>query len=433
MDEHDSSHTSSLTGWLATAAGTAHVAVGVSSLASGAFVEVNDAFCRLFGYDRREIIGRTSAKLGLWPEDQQRERLLELVRQRGGVAGFEARYRNRQGEVGDLEISARIVERDGEPFLIGFLTEVSDRRELVEGLRDAQSRLGVVLRSSNMLVFRQDRELRYTWVANPALGASEGELIGRSDVEIMGAEAAAPLVAIKRRVLESGWPERRDVWVAHDGRLGCFDLVVEPERDAAGRVVGIVCAALDITQRLCEHQSALRAPAHAIQGLAALIGREALTARQAQRLHRIELEARRLIAPDNPLPTLERLRERHAGERVVVAEHEPVMRELVCALLERAGLAVTPARTGVEAFSYTLQQEPALLLLDLELPQRGGVAAARAVRTAALRQMPIIALLSAPVTGAAADLDADLDDVIDKPVAADRLYEKVLAWLEAGR
>ena len=39
--------------------------------------------------------------------------------------------------------------------------------------------------------------------------------------------------------------------------------------------------------------------------------------------------------------------------------------------------------------------------------------------------------VSAPV-GAALALDADLDDVLDKPVAAARLYERVLAWLSAG-
>ncbi|MBU6260801.1 MAG: PAS domain S-box protein [Burkholderiales bacterium] len=437
MDEQDASYASGPTDWLATAAGSAHVAVGVSSLRSGEFVAVNDSFCRLFGFGRVEIIGRSSAALGLWPDARQRARLFELLRQRGSVTGFEARYRNRDGEVGDLEVSARIVERDGEPFLIGFLTEISDRRELIEGLRAAQSRLGVVLRASRMLVFRQDRGLRYTWVANPVLGAREDELIGRTDAEILGPAAAAPLVAIKRRVLESGAPERRDVWVANNGQLGCFDLVVEPERDAAGRVIGIVCAALDITQRMCEHQSALSAPSNSIRGLAALIGREPLTARQAQRLNRIEVEAGRLGTAASAPPAIERLQARHAGTRVVVAEHEPVMRELVCALLERAGLAVTPARTGVEALSYTLQLAPALLLLDLELPQRGGVAAARALRGAALRQLPIVAMLSANAVAAAADagteLDADLDDLLDKPVAADRLYAKVLAWLEAGR
>ena len=117
---------------------------------------------------------------------------------------------------------------------------------------------------------------------------------------------------------------------------------------------------------------------------------------------------------------------------VLVAEHNPVLGELAQALLEDAGLRVALADNGVEAFSFALQLSPALLLLDMEMPQSGGVAAARAVRAMLPRTLPIVAMLSAlPPPMAVHALDADLDDVLDKPVPAQRLYEKVLAWLDA--
>jgi PAS domain S-box-containing protein len=430
MNTQRSNDTGERTDWLALAVRSAHVAVGVSSLRSGLFVDVNDAFCRLYLLRRDEVVGRSSAELGLWPDPQQRERLLGLLRRHGSVSGFQARYRNRLGETGEVEVSARIVDQDGEPFFIGFLTEFSDSRELVDGLRAAQSRLGVVLRSSQVLVFAQDHELRYTWVANPALGSTEHELLGRSDEEILGPEAAAPLVAIKRGVLASGRPDRRDVWVANGGQMGCFDLAVEPERDGAGRVVGIVCAAFDITQRM----TAPAAPSlQVIQGLASLIDREGLSPLQAQRLMRIGAMAAQRHKVPGALPAREQLRQRHGGALVLVAEHNPVLRQLVAALLEQAGLRVALADSGVQAFSLAMQLSPALLLLDMELPQRGGVATARAVRAMVPRRVPLVAMMSvSPPLGAALALDADLDDVIDKPVAADRLYDKVLAWLDVA-
>lgn len=384
------------TDWLALAVHTARVAVGVSELHSGVLVDANDAFCRLYRYRRDEVIGRRSAELDLWPDPRQRERLFELLLRHGQVDGFAARYRNRLGETGDLEISARIVHRDGEPFVMGFLSDVTDRMELLEGLRAAQGRLGVVLRSSRVLVFAQDLALRYTWVANPALGATEDELLGRSDDDILGPEAAAPLVAIKRGVLASGRPARRDVWVDNQGRRGCFDLVVEPERDAAGRVVGIVCAAFDITHRM---------------------GAAAVAAPQPP--------------AGAPLPPREQLQQRHAGAQVLVVEHNPVLRQLVAALLEQAGLQVVQATSGVQALSLAVQLSPALLLLDMELPQRGGVAAARAIRTLLARRVPVVAMITAATPREAAlALDADLDDVIGKPVVAEQLYPRVLAWLD---
>ena len=412
---------------------TAHVAVGVSSFPSGVIVEVNEAFCRLFQRPRDQIVGRTAVDLGLWVDAQQRQRLVEGAQQPNGIAGFEARYHNASGESGDLEVSARVVSQGDQRYLISFLTEVTREREFVEGLRVVQARLGVVMRATGLLVMRQDHDLRYTWVANPALGATEEDLLGRTDEEIMGAEAAAPLSAIKRRVLESGRAERRDVWVANKGHLGCFDLVVEPECDAGGRVVGILCAAQDITRRMVDEPRArLAAPVKAIRGMASLIGREALTRRQAERLLRIDIEVGRLAGPGRAAPALQQLRDRHAGVLVLVAEHNPVLGELVRALLEDAGLRVALADNGVEAFSFALQLSPALLLLDMEMPQSGGVAAARAVRAMLPRTLPIVAMLSAlPPPMAVRALDADLDDVLDKPVPAQRLYEKVLAWLDA--
>lgn len=418
--------------WLATAAATAHVAVGVSNLASGICVEANEAFCRLFRLTRDQIVGHKVADLGLWADPRQRERLVRWLLRHRSVTRFEARYRNSQGETGDVEVSARIVEHDGEPYLISFLTEATDRREFVEGLRAAQSRLGVVLRASGTLVFHQDEALRYTWVANPALGSRESELIGRTDEEIMGAAAAAPLVAIKRRVLESGHAERRDVWVAHNDQLGCFDLVVEPECDAAGRVSGIVCAAQDITQRQLAPAAPAAGPLRAIQGMSSLLGHGPLSTREAERLQRIDDAAAQLAGPPSPVPAVDRLRRGHAGARVVVADQNPVVRELIAALLEEAGLHALRAATGVEAFSFTMQFAPALVLLDMEFPQNGSVAAVRALRTMAPAALPIVALLSGTSPASAAQaLDADLDDVLDKPLAAARLYEKVLVWLAA--
>lgn len=403
--------------WLALAAQTAHVAVGVSRACDGVLIEANEAFCRLFGYPRKQLLGRSSAELVLWPDPQRRQGMLELLQRNGAVNGYSMPYRNAAGETGQLEISARIVSREGVPHLIGFLTDVTDRHELIEGLRAAQGRLGVALRASSMLVFRQDRALRYTWVANPALGVSEADVLGRTDVEMLGAEAAAPLVAIKQRVLDSGRAQRRDVWVANNGQLGCFDLVVEPERDGAGRVVGIVCAALDITQRMTQHT-----PRPPSQRTGAAAGGPGPAAGQDRPP---DDDAQRVTA---------QLRAQHAGRLVVVAAHNAVLRELTAALLEHAGLRVAPAASGVEAFSLTLQLAPDLLLLDMEMPQRGAVAAARAIRTMVGHRLPLLAMVTAaPQVDAGLALDADLDDVIVTPVHAAALYARVLAWLETGR
>lgn len=119
-------------------------------------------------------------------------------------------------------------------------------------------RLRLALRATRLLVFETDRRMRYTWIANPVLGLDEAGVLGRTDAELLGEHQARPLTQFKRRVLRSGVAERQELWVERGSRRGCYDLVAEPLRDGRGRVVGLVCAAADITERKLHEEAVLQ-------------------------------------------------------------------------------------------------------------------------------------------------------------------------------
>ena len=52
------------------------LAMSLTSLADGRYLDVNEAFLRDSGHAREEVLGRTSAELGLFADPQARERLL---------------------------------------------------------------------------------------------------------------------------------------------------------------------------------------------------------------------------------------------------------------------------------------------------------------------------------------------------------------------
>ena len=226
-----------------------HLGIGISRAADGRFVEVNGAFLRLFGYSREEVLGKTSLELGLWPRPEERALLLERLRAGEMVTAYESSYRKKTGELGFLAVSARVTDWGGEPHMIGFLTDITERKRMEMALRESESRLRLALEATHLPVFRQDRQLRYAWIANPTLGLRGEDIVGRTDVELLGRKAAAPLVRIKNRAMREGRSLREEVWLEREGQAGCFDLIVEPERDAEGRVIGVLCAAADITER----------------------------------------------------------------------------------------------------------------------------------------------------------------------------------------
>jgi formate hydrogenlyase transcriptional activator len=106
-------------------------------------------------------------------------------------------------------------------------------------------------------MFNQDRNLRYTWVYNAQEGWTEQDYLGKTDEEIYDPETAARLTALKRPVLETGHGKREQFTLAARGKTYHCDLKVEPLRDAAGAVVGVTCACVDVTQ-LCEITEELR-------------------------------------------------------------------------------------------------------------------------------------------------------------------------------
>ena len=102
---------------------------------------------------------------------------------------------------------------------------------------------------SSVFVSMQDLELRYTWIRDPNKALREEDVVGKTDEDLLGSEDAARLVAIKREVLESGRPQRRELMLTFRGSRRWFDVGVHPERSADGNIVGVLCTAVDITEQ----------------------------------------------------------------------------------------------------------------------------------------------------------------------------------------
>jgi PAS domain S-box-containing protein len=55
------------------------VPMAITSLAEGRYLEVNDAFVRQIGFDRTEIIGRTSLEIDVWPTAADRTAMVAAL------------------------------------------------------------------------------------------------------------------------------------------------------------------------------------------------------------------------------------------------------------------------------------------------------------------------------------------------------------------
>ena len=125
----------------------------------------------------------------------------------------------------------------------------SEQRRLADELRGALHRYEIALRGSQVTLFTQDRDLRFTSISNPLFGREVADIVGRTDAEILPAESREQLAALVRTALATERGQGGEVSVKEADKTRWYDLHVEPLPGENGSIVGVTCAMFDITER----------------------------------------------------------------------------------------------------------------------------------------------------------------------------------------
>lgn len=111
-------------------------AISISRLSNGAFVDVNTAFLDSLGYERDDVLGRTSRELDIWVDPANREEFLERVRTNASCRNFEARFRRKGGQSVWGLMSASVMELAGVACILSVTRDISDIKLAETQIRD---------------------------------------------------------------------------------------------------------------------------------------------------------------------------------------------------------------------------------------------------------------------------------------------------------
>jgi PAS domain S-box-containing protein len=110
----------------------------ISEPDTGRYLEVNDAFAKVFGYSRDEVIGKTSLELGVWLSSEERSALQQALQPAGELIGASARMRSKDGKVHDVSISAKLIRYEDRVDLLAIIEDVTEKKKLEAQLIQSQ-------------------------------------------------------------------------------------------------------------------------------------------------------------------------------------------------------------------------------------------------------------------------------------------------------
>src|SRR5205823_2305811 len=120
------------------------------------------------------------------------------------------------------------------------------------------------------------------------------------------------------------------------------------------------------------------------------------------------------------------LRSMSPPTRVLVVDDDPHLREAVSFALRKAGLTVVEAADGVEALRRFVEEKPALVVLDVLMPELDGTEVCRRLR--AVSRVPIVFLSSrGDEVDRVVGLELGGDDYVTKPFSTRELVARVKA------
>ncbi|MGA7194418.1 MAG: response regulator transcription factor [Anaerolineales bacterium] len=117
--------------------------------------------------------------------------------------------------------------------------------------------------------------------------------------------------------------------------------------------------------------------------------------------------------------------------KILIAEDEPDIRDLVAFTLRFAGYEVVAANNGEEAVQKASVEFPDLILMDVRMPRMTGYDACRAMKAnPELKDIPVVFLSAkGQESEIQTGLEAGAEEYLLKPFAPDQLTDRVRAIL----
>ena len=216
-------------------------------------IAANSAFEEMLGYQKGELTGRPISVVNAGSPEEQ-VATANAIRQSVERDGFwrgEVVNQRKDGTRLISQATVSLYQEGGRRYLSTIQTDVTERKQAEEALRQSEERFRTLVNSMQDIVFTMDREQRLVGVFGRWLesyGLRAGELLGKRLSEVLSPELAALHEQANQKALSGQGADFEWTVPASAGAVH-FHTSLSPLRDSQGSVIGVVGVSRDITAR----------------------------------------------------------------------------------------------------------------------------------------------------------------------------------------
>lgn len=227
--------------------------VNINRLSDGVYIDINQGFTKLMGYERDEILGKSSLDFNIWADPADRTRLVEGLTESGEVTNLEAKFIRKSGDVAVALMSARVLEVNNEECILSITRDITDRKKREIELRQAHNDLELAY-DATLRGWVKALEMREKETANHSRRVVEltvqiATLMGISSDEMINIQRGALLhdigkLGVPDNILLKPGPLSADEWeIMRMHPQFAYNLI---------REIDYLCPAIDIPY--CHHE-----------------------------------------------------------------------------------------------------------------------------------------------------------------------------------
>lgn len=219
----------------------------------GNYTSINPAGESLLGYSRDEFLRMNVSQIVVSEQMEHiRQQTAKLYAE--GHVVYEVQMRAKDGRLLWLETSLRMLMKDGKPAGVqGIARDVTERHNAAQHLRESELHYHSLVEQLPQAIVHKDRDGHVTFANSrycQMIGRPLADVIGKTDFDLLQPEQAQQSRADDLRIMETGGViEATDRHIDERGQERYLQTLRFPLHDAAGRIAGVQCLTLDVTER----------------------------------------------------------------------------------------------------------------------------------------------------------------------------------------